>query len=79
MKENMFVELSRRNLGKLAVATGATAAVGTGAGYLIGRPADAAATWKTTGTAVPALAGFDSQMKAFMQALGIAAIVARCR
>ncbi|WP_202875769.1 serine hydrolase domain-containing protein [Kribbella speibonae] len=67
------MELSRRNLGKLAVATGATAAVGTGAGYLIGRPADAAATWKTTGTAVPALAGFDNQMKAFMQARGVTA------
>ncbi len=67
------MELSRRNLGKLAVATGATAAVGTGAGYLIGRPADAAATWKTTGTAVPALAGFDTQMKAFMQARGVTA------
>ncbi|HWD79110.1 MAG TPA: serine hydrolase domain-containing protein [Kribbella sp.] len=71
MKEKTFVELSRRNLGKLAVATGATAAVGTGAGYLIGRPADAAATWTATGTAVPALAGFDNQMKAFMQARGI--------
>ncbi|RZT13133.1 CubicO group peptidase (beta-lactamase class C family) [Kribbella sp. VKM Ac-2569] len=67
------MELSRRNLGKLAVATGATAAVGTGAGYLIGRPADAAATWKTTGTAVSALAGFDTQMKAFMQARGVTA------
>ena len=67
------MELSRRNLGKLAVATGATAAVGTGVGYSIGRPADAAATWKTTGTAVPALAGFDNQMKAFMQARGITA------
>lgn len=67
------MELSRRNLGKLAVATGATAAVGTGAGYVIGRPADAAATWQTTGTAVSALAGFDSQMKAFMQARGVTA------
>jgi CubicO group peptidase (beta-lactamase class C family) len=47
--------------------------VGTGAGYLIGRPADAAATWKATGTAVPALAGFDNQMKAFMQARGVTA------
>lgn len=62
------MELSRRNFGRLAVATGATAAVGTGAGYLIGQPADAAATWKATGTAVPALAGFDNQLKAFMQA-----------
>lgn len=71
VKEKAFVVLSRRGLGKLAVATGATAAVGTGAGYLAGRPADAAATWKTTGTAVPALAGFDNQLKAFMQARGI--------
>jgi CubicO group peptidase (beta-lactamase class C family) len=47
--------------------------VGTGAGYLIGRPADAAATWKATGTAVPALVGFDNQMKAFMQARGVTA------
>ncbi|WP_350274281.1 serine hydrolase domain-containing protein [Kribbella sp. HUAS MG21] len=57
----------------MAVATGATAAVGTGAGYWIGRPADAAATWRTTGTAVSSLAGFDNQMKAFMQARGITA------
>jgi CubicO group peptidase (beta-lactamase class C family) len=67
------VELSRRNLGKLALATGATAAAGTAAGYSLGRPADAAATWKATGTAVSALAGFDNQMKAFMQARGVTA------
>jgi CubicO group peptidase (beta-lactamase class C family) len=65
------VELTRRNLGKLAVATGAAAAVGTAVGTSVGRSADAAATWKTTGTTVSALAGFDSQMKSFMQARGI--------
>jgi CubicO group peptidase (beta-lactamase class C family) len=67
------VELTRRNLGKLAVATGAVAAAGTGVGTALSRSADAAATWKTTGTAVSALAGFDNQMKAFMQARGITA------
>jgi CubicO group peptidase (beta-lactamase class C family) len=67
------VELSRRNLGKLALATGAVAAVGTGTGSVLSRSADAAATWKTTGTAVSALAGFDNQMKTFMQARGITA------
>jgi CubicO group peptidase (beta-lactamase class C family) len=67
------VELTRRNLGKLAVATGAVAAAGTAVGTSVGRPADAAATWKTTGTAVSALAGFDNQMKAFMQARGVSA------
>jgi len=67
------VELSRRNFGKLAVATGAVAAVGTGAGTVLSRSADAAATWKTTGTTVTALAGFDNQMKTFMQARGITA------
>jgi CubicO group peptidase (beta-lactamase class C family) len=65
------VELTRRTLGKLALATGAAAAVGTGAGSVLSRSADAAATWKTTGTAVSALAGFDNQMKAFMQARGV--------
>lgn len=65
------MELSRRNLGKLALATGAVAAVGTGAGTALSRSADAAATWKTTGTTVSALAGFDNQMKSFMQARGI--------
>jgi CubicO group peptidase (beta-lactamase class C family) len=67
------VELSRRNFGKLAIATGAVAAVGTGAGSVLSRSADAAATWKTTGTAVSALAGFDNQMKTFMQARGVTA------
>ncbi|TDW14018.1 serine hydrolase domain-containing protein [Kribbella kalugense] len=67
------MELSRRNLGKLAIATGGVAAVGTGVGTVLGRSADAAATWKTTGTTVPALAGFDNQMKAFMQARGVTA------
>lgn len=65
------MELRRRDFGKLAVATGGVAAVGTGVGYKLSRPADAASTWKTTGTAVSALAGFDSQMKSFMQARGI--------
>ena len=65
------MELTRRNLGKLAVATGAAAAVGTGVGTTLSRSADAAATWKTTGTAVSALAGFDTQMKTFMQARGV--------
>jgi CubicO group peptidase (beta-lactamase class C family) len=63
------VDLSRRDLGKLAVATGAAAA----GGIAIARSADAAPTWKATGTAVPALAGFDAQMKTFMQARGITA------
>ncbi|WP_433007368.1 serine hydrolase domain-containing protein [Kribbella sp. CA-294648] len=63
------MDLSRRDLGKLAVATGAAAA----GGIAIARSADAAATWKATGTAVPALAGFDAQMKTFMQARGITA------
>ncbi|WP_344234418.1 serine hydrolase domain-containing protein [Kribbella hippodromi] len=45
--------------------------MGTGVGYKLSRPADAASTWKTTGTAVSSLAGFDSQMKSFMQARGI--------
>ena len=67
------MELTRRNLGKLAVATGAVAAAGTGVGTALSRSADAAATWTTTGTAVSALAGFDNQMKAFMQARGITA------
>ncbi|WP_371404015.1 serine hydrolase [Kribbella sp. NBC_00662] len=67
------MELSRRNFGKLAIATGAVAAVGTGAGSVLSRSADAAATWKTTGTAVSALAGFDNQMKTFMQARGVTA------
>lgn len=67
------MELTRRNLGKLAVATGAVAAAGTGVGTALSRSADAAATWKTTGTAVSALAGFDNRMKAFMQARGITA------
>jgi len=61
------VELTRRNLGKLALATGAAAAAGT----TLVRSADGAATWKTTGTAVSALSGFDTQMKTFMQARGI--------
>jgi CubicO group peptidase (beta-lactamase class C family) len=73
LKENTHVELSRRNLGKLAIATGGVAAVGTGVGTALGRSADAAATWKTTGTTVSALAGFDNQMKAFMQARGVTA------
>jgi CubicO group peptidase (beta-lactamase class C family) len=51
------------------VAGGAAAVVGTA----IARSADAAATWKTTGTAVPALAGFDNQLKTFMQARGVTA------
>ena len=63
------MELSRRNVGKLAMATGAAAAVGTA----VARSSDAAATWKATGTAVPALAGFDDQLKTFMQARGITA------
>ncbi|MDX6260597.1 MAG: hypothetical protein QOH84_2285 [Kribbellaceae bacterium] len=63
------MELSRRNLGKLVVATGGAAALGTA----VIRSADAAATWKATGTAVPALAGFDNQMKTFMQARGVTA------
>jgi CubicO group peptidase (beta-lactamase class C family) len=67
------VDLTRRNFGKLALATGAVAAAGTAVGTAIGRPADAAATWKATGTAVPALVGFDNQMKTFMQARGITA------
>ena len=67
------MELSRRNLGKLAIATGAVAAAGTAAGTALSRSADAAATWKTTGTAVSALAGFDNQMKTFMQARGVTA------
>ncbi|MFI5735582.1 serine hydrolase domain-containing protein [Kribbella sp. NPDC051587] len=59
------MELSRRSLGKLAVASGVTWA---------GAAASAdAATWKVTGTAVPALAGFDNQMKTFMQARGVTA------
>ncbi|MFC9691944.1 serine hydrolase domain-containing protein [Kribbella sp. NPDC056951] len=62
------MELSRRNLGKLTVATGAAA----GIGVAVGVAADAA-TWKVTGTAVPALAGFDNQMKTFMQARGVTA------
>ncbi|QNE22819.1 beta-lactamase family protein [Kribbella qitaiheensis] len=53
------------------MATGAAAAVGTAVGTAAGRPADAAATWLATGTAVPALAGFDNQLKTFMQARGI--------
>jgi CubicO group peptidase (beta-lactamase class C family) len=61
------VELTRRNLGKLALATGAAAAAGT----TLVRSADGAATWKATGTAVSALSGFDTQMKTFMQARGI--------
>ena len=65
------MELSRRNFGKLAVATGVVAATGTGVGTALSRSADAASTWKTTGTAVSALAGFDNQMKTFMQARGI--------
>ncbi|MEU4290685.1 serine hydrolase domain-containing protein [Kribbella sp. NPDC026596] len=67
------MELTRRNLGKLAVATGAVAAAGTGVGTALSRSADAAATWTTTGTAVSALAGFDNQMKTFMQARGVTA------
>jgi CubicO group peptidase (beta-lactamase class C family) len=67
------VDLSRRDFGKLALATTAAAAVGTAVGTTVGRPADAAATWRATGTAVPALSGFDNQMKAFMQARGITA------
>ncbi|MDX6239146.1 MAG: hypothetical protein QOG10_3961 [Kribbellaceae bacterium] len=67
------MDLTRRNFGKLALATGAVAAAGTAVGTAIGRPADAAATWKATGTAVPALVGFDNQMKTFMQARGITA------
>jgi len=61
------VELSRRKFGKIALATGAAAAAGTA----LARSADGAATWRTTGTAVPALSGFDTQMKTFMQARGI--------
>ncbi|MFK4088848.1 serine hydrolase domain-containing protein [Kribbella sp. NPDC020789] len=62
------MELSRRTLGKFAVASGAAAGIGT----VVARSADAA-TWKVTGTAVPALAGFDNQLKAFMQARGVTA------
>lgn len=61
------MELSRRKFGKIALATGAAAAAGTA----LARSADGAATWRTTGTAVPALSGFDTQMKTFMQARGI--------
>ena len=61
------MELSRRKFGQIALATGAAAAAGTA----LARSADGAATWRTTGTAVPALSGFDTQMKTFMQARGI--------
>ncbi|MFC0626753.1 serine hydrolase domain-containing protein [Kribbella deserti] len=81
------MELSRRHFGKLAVATGAAAAVGTAtgtalsgpvnaadvAGTALGGSASTAATWRATGTAVPALSGFDTQMRAFMEARGITA------
>lgn len=62
------MDLSRRTVGKLAVATGAAAALGTA----VATSADAA-SWKVTGTAVPALAGFDTQLKGFMQARGVTA------
>jgi CubicO group peptidase (beta-lactamase class C family) len=62
--------LTRRDLGKLAVATGA----GLITGIATSTPASAAAaTWRTTGTAVPALSSFDNQMKTFMQARGVSA------
>jgi CubicO group peptidase (beta-lactamase class C family) len=69
IEEIRSVELTRRNFGKLAVATGASAVVGTA----VARSASADETWRATGTAVPALSGFDNQMKTFMQARGISA------
>jgi CubicO group peptidase (beta-lactamase class C family) len=67
-KENYVAQLTRRSLGKLAVATGTGLITGTA----LSAPASAA-TWRTTGTAVSALSGFDNQMKTFMQARGISA------
>lgn len=67
------MELSRRKFGKLAVVTGAAVAAGSVAGTTLGGPAGAAATWRATGTAVPALSVFDNQLKTFMQARGITA------
>jgi CubicO group peptidase (beta-lactamase class C family) len=63
------VELSRRTLGKFAVAAGASAVIGT----TVARSAGADTTWRATGTAVPALAGFDNELKSFMQARGVSA------
>jgi CubicO group peptidase (beta-lactamase class C family) len=63
--------LSRRDFGKLAGVTGAGTIVG---GVAAGAPALAATKeWRTTGTAVTALAGFDNTMKSFMQARNIPA------
>ncbi|TDD48559.1 class A beta-lactamase-related serine hydrolase [Kribbella antibiotica] len=62
------MDLSRRTLGKFAVATGAATAIGAGAAT-----SAEAAFWKVTGTTVPALTGFDSQMKTFMEARGVTA------
>ncbi|WP_189332145.1 serine hydrolase domain-containing protein [Actinoplanes ianthinogenes] len=67
--------LSRRTLGKLAVGAGFGAATygGFRAASADTTSDTAAATWKATGTAVPALSSFDSTMKSFMQARNITA------
>lgn len=58
-------------MGKLAVAAGFGAA--TYGGLRAASAETTAATWRTTGTAVSALASFDSTMKSFMQARNITA------
>ncbi|MFG3558369.1 serine hydrolase domain-containing protein [Micromonospora sp. NPDC047557] len=63
--------ISRRSLGKVGLAAGFGAA--TYGGFGAASAAASAATWKATGTAVPALASFDTAMKSYMQARNIAA------
>ena len=66
------MELSRRNLGKLAISVGSVAAA-----KLSRRCTESLrrcrATWTATGTTVAALSAFDNTMKAFMQARHISA------
>lgn len=67
--ENRAAQLTRRNLGQLALATGTGVVNST----VASDSAVAAATWRTTGTAVSALNSFDTQMQTFMQARSITA------
>ncbi|MQY04232.1 serine hydrolase domain-containing protein [Actinomadura macrotermitis] len=67
--------LSRRDFGLIAGAAGLGATVlgGCSGAATAGRQVAAARTWRTTGTALAGLGGFDTAVKAFMQKRGIPA------
>jgi CubicO group peptidase (beta-lactamase class C family) len=66
-------DVSRRTFGKLVGAAGAGIVLGGAGAAVPGQAAALAATYRTTGTAVAALAGLDTTMTNFMQARGITA------